>query len=172
MKLLHLFATMFLVGAFTFGGGYAIIPILKGELVDKLRWVTAKDFGYAIAVGQITPGPISILAAFLGWKIAGFPGAAVATVGLFLPAFLAVILVTRLYVKLKNHHRVRGILFVIYPTIGALLVSVAIDFARELHQIGSIGFVLALLSFALMTFTRLSPSWLFAGCILLGFLIR
>lgn len=172
MKLLHLFGTTFLVGAFTFGGGYAIIPILKAELVDKLRWVSSKDFGYAIAVGQLTPGPLSILVAFLGWKIAGLAGAAVATMGLFLPAFLAVLLLCRFYNKLRNHPRVQGILYVIYPTIGALLLSISIDFAKELRINKWESTLVGVASFALMSFTSLSPAWLLGACVVFGLLWR
>lgn len=170
MKLLHLFWTTFTVGAFTFGGGYAIIPILKGELVDKLRWVSAKDFGTAIAVGQLTPGPLSILVAFLGWKIAGLSGAAVATLGLFLPMFLAVLLLCRFYNKLRNNPRVQGIMHLIYPTIGALLLSVSIDFAKELRAGTWENALVGVASFVLMSFTSLSPAWLLGGCIVLGML--
>ncbi len=168
MKLLQLFLETFMVGAFTYGGGYAIIPVLKSELVDKLRWVSSKDFGFAIAVGQLTPGPLSILVAFLGWKIAGLAGAIVATVGLFLPAFLAVLLLARFYSVLRSHPRVQGIMNAIYPAIGALLISVTIDFGKEISASGWIGWLVGIGSFALMTFTSLSPAWLFGACIIFG----
>lgn len=172
MKLLHLFFTTFMVGALTFGGGYAIIPVLKGEFVDSRHWVNAQDFGYAIAVGQVTPGPVSVLAAVLGWKVAGLPGALVATVGLFLPAFLSVLLVCRVYAKLQNHPRVLGALHVIYPAVGALLASVALDFGKQIWGTGPASYVVAIAAFVLMGFTRLSPAWLFGGCLLFGLLHR
>jgi chromate transporter len=170
VKIFHLFWTTFIVGAFTFGGGYVIIPILKGQLVDKLRWVSNQDFAFAIAVGQLTPGPISVLVAVLGWKVAGIPGATAATIGLFLPAFLVVIWLSHVYSKIRNHPRVQGVMMFIYPAIGALLISVVIDFSKELWGTGWVNLIVAVVSFALMSFTSLSPACLFAGCIVWGVL--
>lgn len=170
MILLHLFVTTFVVGAFTFGGGYAMIPILKGQLVDRFGWVTDKDFGAAVAVGQITPGPLTIMVAFLGWKMAGFPGAVAAAVGLYLPAFLAVLVVARFYVRIKNSPRVQGILGAFMPAIAALLVKISLDFGKELKGTGGLSYGVAAVSFLLMTFTSLSPAWVLIGSLLLGVL--
>lgn len=172
MKVLQLFLATLMVGSCTFGGGYAILPVLKGELVDKLRWVSAGDFAYAIAVGQLTPGPLSILVAFLGWKIAGLAGAIAGTLGLFLPAFVAVLLVCRVYDKLRNHPRIEGIFTILSPIIGALLASVAVDFGKNFWGTGWTSYGVALGSFLLMSLTSISPAWLFGGCLLAGILLR
>jgi hypothetical protein len=93
--LLDLFITTFKVGALTFGGGYAMIPVLQHEFVDVRAWLTAREFADGIAVGQITPGPLMIMVAFMGYKIAGIVGALIGTIGLFGPTFILVILVGR-----------------------------------------------------------------------------
>ncbi len=75
-----------------FGGGYAMIAALDHELVGKLQWLTASEFADAIALSQITPGPIATAAAFFGYRLAGIVGAAVATVAVFLPSYMLTVL--------------------------------------------------------------------------------
>ena len=87
------FATFFKIGAFTFGGGYAMIPIIQKEAVEKNGWVTDDDILEIIAIAESTPGPVAINAAtFVGYRTAGFWGAAAATFGTVLPSF-AIILI-------------------------------------------------------------------------------
>jgi chromate transporter len=78
----------FKAGAFIFGTGLAIIPILQRDFVDQLGWLTRSQFLDAVSFGQLTPGPVSVTVTFIGFKVAGFLGALIATVGIFLPAFI------------------------------------------------------------------------------------
>ena len=83
-----LFGTFLKIGAFTFGGGYAMIPLIQKEVVEKRNWITNEDVLDIIAIAESTPGPVAINSAtYLGYKLAGVPGAAVATVAVALPSF-------------------------------------------------------------------------------------
>ena len=86
-----LFATFFKIGAFTFGGGYAMVALLEHEFVEEKQWVTREEFLDMVAIAESTPGPVAINSAtYLGYKLAGVPGAAVATVAVCLPSFLII----------------------------------------------------------------------------------
>ena len=90
-RLLALFTAFLKIGAFTFGGGYAMIPLIQKEAVEKRSWISADELLEIVAVAESTPGPIAINAAtFVGYKTAGFPGAFLATLGVVLPSFLII----------------------------------------------------------------------------------
>ena len=90
-KLLGLFWVFFKIGAFTFGGGYAMIPIIQREVVENKKWVTDDDILNVIAIAESTPGPIAINSAtFIGYKTAGVMGSAFATLGVCMPSFIII----------------------------------------------------------------------------------
>lgn len=90
----QLFATFFKIGAFTFGGGYAMIPLIQKEMVERKKWITEKEIMDVVAIAETTPGPIAVNAAtFVGYKVAGVTGAGIATFGLVLPPFVIIFLI-------------------------------------------------------------------------------
>ncbi len=90
-RVLTLFLTFFKIGAFTFGGGYAMIPLIQREVTEKRRWITDDDILEIVAIAESTPGPIAINSAtFVGYKTAGFWGAFGATLGVVLPSFVII----------------------------------------------------------------------------------
>lgn len=90
-RVLTLFVTFFKIGAFTFGGGYAMIPLIQREVSEKRKWITDEDILEIIAIAESTPGPIAVNSAtFVGYKTAGFWGAFGATLGVVLPSFLII----------------------------------------------------------------------------------
>ena len=94
-KLWQLFATFFRIGAFTFGGGYAMVPLIQHEAVEKRKWITDDDILEIIAIAESTPGPIAINAAtFVGYRTCGFWGAVCATFGVVLPSFCVILLIS------------------------------------------------------------------------------
>lgn len=96
--ILFLFLTFLKVGAFTFGGGYAMIPIIQREVVDKRKWVSNTDILDIIAISESTPGPIAVNAAtFIGFKVGGFFGSLFATLGLALPSFVIIYIISFFY---------------------------------------------------------------------------
>lgn len=101
-QLAQLFWTFLKIGSVLYGSGYVLLAFLEGDLVDRLGWVTQQQLLDAVAVGQVTPGPVFTTATFLGYLIAGLPGAFVATVGIFLPSFVFVGLLTRITDRLRS----------------------------------------------------------------------
>jgi chromate transporter len=95
-------------GAFTFGSGLAIVPFLHDGLVDQHRWLTEQQFVDAVAMGLISPGPVVIMATFAGYLVYGITGATVATIAVFVPVFLFVVVPGRLIRRHENHPRLQG----------------------------------------------------------------
>ena len=93
-----LFLTFLKIGAFTFGGGYAMIALLENELITRKRWLTQPEFLDMVAIAESTPGPVAINSAtYIGFRIAGFGGAAAATVGVCIPSFAIIYAISRVF---------------------------------------------------------------------------
>ena len=114
-------------GALAFGGGFTIIPLIQYEVVDKLHFVTTKEFLDGIAMGQVTPGPVMITATFLGYKVAGFLGALLATIAIFSPPFFIISLLIPQYDRLKGvgiiYRMEQGILAAFVGMLGLVLYN-------------------------------------------------
>jgi chromate transporter len=95
-------------GAFIFGSGLAIVPFLREGVVDEHGWLTERQFLDAVAMGLITPGPVVITATFIGYLVAGFAGAAIATVAIFLPIYLGVVVPGPWFIRHRSHPRLQG----------------------------------------------------------------
>ena len=115
--LLALFLFFFKAGAFIFGSGLAIVPFLRQGVVLENHWLTERQFLDAVAVGLITPGPVVITAVFIGYLVAGLPGALVSGVGIFTPIYLGVVIPGRWFIRHREDRRVRA--FVSGATAGA-----------------------------------------------------
>ncbi len=117
------------VGLSAFGGGASVVPVLRHEVVDRYRWLTAEEFLDAYMLGATMPGPIgSNLAGYLGHRIGGVRGAVIATVTSSLPVALAMILLASLYATFRDHQIVQGLMLGIRPVVLALLLVVVWDF--------------------------------------------
>lgn len=94
-KALKLFTTFFKIGAFTFGGGYAMIPLIQHEVAEKNRWITDEDILEIVAIAESTPGPIAINSAtFVGYRVCGVLGSTAATLGVVLPSFIIILAIS------------------------------------------------------------------------------
>lgn len=94
-KTIQLFLTFIKIGAFTFGGGYAMLPLIQKEIVEKKHWITDNDILEIVAISESTPGPIAINAAtFVGFRICGFWGALFATLGVVIPSYLIILIIS------------------------------------------------------------------------------
>jgi chromate transporter len=100
--LLGVLAIFLKFGSVVFGSGYVLLAFLRGDLVTRLGWLTASELVDAVAIGQVTPGPVFTTATFIGYLVAGLPGALVATVGIFLPSFVFVALLNPLVTKMRQ----------------------------------------------------------------------
>ncbi len=114
------------IGAATFGGGLAMIPVLDHQIVGTLHWLTPRELADAVTLGQITPGPVAITATFVGFRIAGPVGALAATVATFLPAFVATALVGRSIERFRHSEIVRALFAALAPAVAGIVGAAAI----------------------------------------------
>ena len=120
----ELFLTFVKIGAFTFGGGYAMIPMIQREVVDHRQWISNEDILDVIAIAESTPGPIAVNSAtFIGKKVAGTKGAAVATLGVVLPSFLIIIALSYAIEAFQNIKAVRYAFWGIRSGVLALILN-------------------------------------------------
>lgn len=128
MIYLQLFLSFLQIGMFSFGGGYAAMPLIQGQVVTAHHWLSMEEFTDLITISQMTPGPIAINSAtFVGTKIAGTGGALAATFGCILPSCIIVTCIARLYLKYRNLALLQGILNSLRPAVVALIASAGIS---------------------------------------------
>lgn len=128
MIYLQLFLSFLQIGLFSFGGGYAAMPLIQGQVVTLHGWLGMKEFTDLVTISQMTPGPIAINSAtFVGIKIAGIPGAAVATFGCILPSCIIVIVIARVYLKYRSMAMLQGVLQSLRPAVVAMIASAGIS---------------------------------------------
>ncbi|MBI4853542.1 MAG: chromate efflux transporter [Acidobacteria bacterium] len=159
------------VGSVLFGSGYVLIAFLRADLVEKYGWLTETQLLDAIAIGQVTPGPLFTTATFIGYLLAGYSGALAATVGIFLPAFIFVLASNPLIPRLRKS-----------PIMGAFLDGVNVTslalMATALWQLTSTAIVdyltliLALLSAIALIWFRINSTWLIAASVIIGLILK
>lgn len=132
MIYLEVFFTFFVIGAFTFGGGYAMLPLVQ-EAVLHYGWLTEEQIFDFLAVSESTPGPFAVnMATYVGFKTCGFFGAALATLGVVLPSFIVILLVAKWYQKFSKSRMVEGFMSGIRPAVVGLIGGAAISIGAGL----------------------------------------
>ncbi|HEY8421754.1 MAG TPA: chromate transporter [Thermoclostridium sp.] len=128
MTLIKLFWSFFQIGMFSIGGGMASMPLIQYQMVDLHHWLTISEFTDLIVIAEMTPGPIAINSAtFVGNRIAGLPGAVIATLGCIFPSCIIVTLLARIYFKYKELTVVQGVLYGLRPVIISLIASAGLS---------------------------------------------
>ncbi len=145
-------------GAITFGGGFVMIPLLEHEVVTQAGWLTSLEFADAMALGQVTPGPVVITATFIGFKAAGLAGAIVATLAIFFPSFLLASSAARYLDQFRTNRQVNAFLKGLAPAVLGMLLAAAISLGRA-GIVGPVGLVIAGLSCAALLWLRPNPAW-------------
>lgn len=126
-----LFKTFFKIGATTFGGGYAMLPVIRQEVVSAKNWLTNEEFVDVLAVAQSSPGAVAINSAvFIGCKLAGIPGAFSALLGVVLPSFLIILLVAVFFAQLASYPVVEAAFAGIRPAIAALIAAAVVKLGK------------------------------------------
>lgn len=124
----QLFLSFLQIGLFSFGGGYAAMPLIQGQVVTLHHWLDMAEFTNLITISQMTPGPIAINSAtFVGMKIAGVPGALVATLGCILPACILVTVLAKLYLRYRNLSVLQSVLHSLRPAVVALIAAAGVS---------------------------------------------
>jgi chromate transporter len=164
-----LFLFFLKVGSVLFGSGYVLLAFLRGDLVERWHWLTNAQLLDAIAVGQVTPGPVFTTATFIGYLLAGPKGAGLATIGIFLPAFVFVALSGPLVPRIRRSPTAGAFLDGVNVGSLALMVVVTVELGRSaLVDLPTIA--LALLSALLLIRYRVNSAWLVLGGALFGLL--
>ncbi|MBP7402428.1 MAG: chromate transporter [Clostridia bacterium] len=128
MILLELFWRFFQIGLFSFGGGYAVLPLIRQHLVDITGWITLQEFTDVVAISQMTPGPIALNAAtFVGVRIEGVVGGIVATAGCITPSCIIVLLLARYFFKYRDLHFMQSVLRGLRPAVAAMITAAAVS---------------------------------------------
>jgi len=169
--LLLLLSTIFLrMGAVTFGGGFVMIPLIEAEVVDAHHWLTHQEFVDAAALGQITPGPVLIMATFIGYRAAGTLGAIVATISIFLPSFLMTVVAGSSLARFHTNKIVQSFLKGVTPAVVGLLVAAGISIGRAgIHTWA--GLLIAMLAGFVLIRYRPNAIWVILGAGLLRFVV-
>jgi len=167
----ELFSTFFKIGACTFGGGIAMLPILERELADKRGWTNSDELLDYFAIGQSTPGIIAVnVATFIGYKKAGIVGGFVATAGLVCPSLIIITVIASFISNFSEIPWVQRALTGINVSVAALLTHAVFKFAKKSVR-NLLGFGLFLLSFLLIFILKISTIWIILGSFLLGIFI-
>ena len=130
MIYLELFWTFFLIGAFTFGGGYAMLPLIQAEVVAK-GWLPAEDLVNFVAVSESTPGPFAVnMATYVGSEMGGVLGSACATLGVVLPSFVIILIVARCFDRFRSSGIVKGCMSGLKPAVIGMIGTAVLSVGR------------------------------------------
>lgn len=160
MIYLKIFISFCFIGTFAFGGGYAVLPLIQEQCVEKYHWLTMSEFSDLLTLSQITPGPIAINAAtFVGVKVAGIPGALIASFALMLPPFLIVSLLYIVYRKYGQLRLIQNTLSGLKPGAVGLIAAAGLGIIVETVWRGTVALAstdcfLAALTFAAFIILR------------------
>lgn len=128
---LSLFLVFFKIGAFTFGGGYAMLPLIEQEVLAH-HWMSEGDIINFIAVSESTPGPFAVnMSTYVGARTAGFSGAVCATLGVVLPSFLIILLIAGAYKRFESNSAVKGVMGGLRPAVVGLIASACVTVAKS-----------------------------------------
>ena len=124
MIYIQLFLSFIQIGALSFGGGYAAMPLIQNQVVDIHHWLTVSEFNDLVTISQMTPGPIAVNSAtFVGEKLGGIPGAVVATLGCIFPSLIIVTIIAYFYTKYRHLESLQSVLNILRPAVVAMIAS-------------------------------------------------
>ena len=168
MILWYLFRTFFLIGAFSFGGGYASMELIRTQVVTQYQWLTNTEFTDMVSIAEMTPGPLGInIASFVGTRTAGIAGTVVATMAYVLPALFLVLILSHFYYKCREQRGMQGVLCALRPAVAAMVLAAALKLCITafwgdavewtFQSINWIAVAIALVLFLLLQRKKLGP---------------
>jgi chromate transporter len=158
----QLAVSLFKIGSVAFGSGMAIISVMQAEVVQGHGWVNQREFLDGLALGQITPGPILLTAAFIGYKLGGVLGAALATFAIFSPSIAMTLVFTEVFGRIKHLQRIRGALAGVLAGFVGLLAATLVQLGGAALD-GPVMVVLAAAAFVATRWFALDIAWVFGG---------
>ena len=174
------------IGLFSVGGGYASMPLIQAQVVDKYHWLTLTEFADIITISQMTPGPVAINSAtFVGMRIGGIGGALVATLGCILPSCAIVLTLSWIYFKYRSVSVVQGVLAGLRPAVVALIASAGVTillmsffggatesiYHLPFSQLDRVAIALFAVCLILLRKTKISPLLIMAGAGVVGMIV-
>ena len=182
---LQLFLTYFKIGTFTLGGGYAMLPLIQREIVERKHWISEEEFVNMIALAQAAPGLIAVNSAiFIGWRCGGWKGVLGAVLGAVLPSFVIILTIAMIFSEWKNYPAVEAIFKGIRPAVVALIVAPLLGIAKreivskkaaknsEPQTINNAWFLLVSLVAALLIWlVGVNPVWVILATIILTLIV-
>lgn len=157
---LQIFTSFAKIGAFTFGGGYAMIPIIQKNLVEKKKWIDEQDFLDVLAISQSAPGILAVnISIFLGYRLKGVKGSIVATLGSILPSFLMILIIAIFFSNYQHNPTVIKIFSGIRPVVVALIAAPVIGMAKK-SKLNIYTAALAIITTLLIVFLKVSPTYI------------
>lgn len=161
---LTLFGVFFKIGAFTFGGGYAMIPIIEKEVSEKRAWISEEDILDIFAISESTPGPIAInTATFIGYKIGGVLGSAFATFGVVLPSFIIISIISLILTEFSHLKPVQYAFNGIRAGVLALLIKALVSMYKK-NKKSLFAYIIMAGAFVLAAFTNINVIFVLIGC--------
>jgi len=161
----------FRIGLIFVGGGYVLIPLLNHIMVEQYRWLTLRQFLDGLALSQLTPGPLAMLATFTGFRAGGFPGGLIATVFIFIPCVVLMLIIGRNYHRLKNIDIIKNTLDGLLPAVVGLVAAAAWNLGASSLS-GLKEFVVLAAGFAIFKWTKVSPMFVILGAGVVGLLLN
>jgi chromate transporter len=163
----QLFVIFLKIGSVLFGSGYVLLAFLRADFVERLGWLTEQQLLDAVVVGQVTPGPVFTTATFIGYVLAGIPGAIVATAGIFLPAFLLVAASGPLVPRIRRSPVAGAALDGVNVASVALMAVVTWQLGRTVF-VDLVSIVMAVIALVVIATRRVSPTWVVLAAALIG----
>lgn len=163
MKLLELFITFFKIGIVTFGGGYAMLPLIEAEIVNNKKWIAPEDMYNMLAISQSIPGAIAInMATLVGYRRYKKIGAIISTIGVITPSYLIIVIFANLIIKLQQYPEVDSIFMGINGAVAALILIAGIKIIKSSVKTGLAFFIMSC-SFGLILFFKINPIYVILG---------
>lgn len=171
-ELFDLFWTFCRIGALTFGGGYAMLPLIQKEIVENKKWSTEKEILDYYAVGQCTPGVIAVnTATFIGFKLRGVIGGIVATLGVIFPSIVIILIIASFLQNFANLAIVQSAFAGIRVAVVALIITTVVKLLKSSVK-DYLGVIIALATFIISAFLGLSPVYIVIAAGLIGFISK
>ena len=180
MIYLQMFLSFLQIGALSFGGGYAAMPLIQAQIVTEHQWLSMSEFTDLVTIAEMTPGPIALNAAtFVGIQVAGLPGALIATIGCIFPSCVIVMTLAYVYYRFRGLSIVQGVLAGLRPAVIAMIASAGISLLilalygqrtlpADLGSFDLIALVIFLAGFFVLRKWKPSPIKVMAGAALAG----